>query len=388
VDSVTIGFGREFWSRRDRRGTRWSVRLLPICGFVRFEPQDGALADGDFRRQPVWKRLAIVAAGPAGNLLTAFMVLAFFFSIAGVPSTPPLVTGVEIGSPAMAAGFKPGDYITAFRGQPLRRFEDMQRVIEAQAGAPLAVTFLRDGKLIDTQVTPVRVAYDDTQGVPQAHGRIGLMVQHIPMMLSAVTAVNDVPTNGDAARTRDLLRAAMDRTVTVGLKSMDRKVHVDIVRPMGALNRGLADPASDDYDRVYFDSLTGNEYLDLGVGGALRETGHAVGRLIRGLVFVTGRPGTWDKGLIAPETPMMRVPLTVKFLSYDFAHLTAALSLCIALLNLLPLPGLDGGFLLGLILEGVVGPARARTLRRPVLHAAFICVLVAWLVANVVLKVS
>jgi len=114
----SVGFGRVVWSRRfGRDGTEWALSAIPLGGYVKMvDEREADVRPSDlpraFNRQSVWRRIAIVAAGPIANLLLAVLLFAGTF-IAGVPGQRPLLAPPPAASPAALAGFAGGDLVTA-----------------------------------------------------------------------------------------------------------------------------------------------------------------------------------------------------------------------------------------------------------------------------------
>ncbi|WP_293372145.1 RIP metalloprotease RseP [Nevskia sp.] len=122
VLKFSIGFGRPLWSRRGADGVEYIVAMIPLGGYVKLldardadvviPPQDLPRA---FNRQPVWKRIAVFAAGPVFNFLLA---IAFYWVLymVGVPGVKPVIDEPPPGSVAAKAGFKAGEQIVALDG--------------------------------------------------------------------------------------------------------------------------------------------------------------------------------------------------------------------------------------------------------------------------------
>ena len=154
VEAFSLGFGPELVHRYDRHGTRWRLAALPLGGYVKFYgdangasvADDGAQATmSDAQRaitlngQPVWKRAAIVAAGPIANFILAAVLFSGLFFVNGREILSPHVGKVREGSAAAAAGFQPNDMILSIDGRGIKSFEEMQRAVQTSTGQ---VTFL------------------------------------------------------------------------------------------------------------------------------------------------------------------------------------------------------------------------------------------------------
>ena len=127
----SVGFGRVVAARRyGRDGTEWALSAIPLGGYVKMADEreaDVPAADlpRAFNRQSVWKRIAIVAAGPLANLLLAVLLFAGTY-VAGVPGQRALLADPPAGTAAAAAGIKAGDLVVAVDGEPVRSWQDLR----------------------------------------------------------------------------------------------------------------------------------------------------------------------------------------------------------------------------------------------------------------------
>jgi regulator of sigma E protease len=160
VERFSIGFGPVILSRK-RGETEYAVSAIPIGGYVKMlgdEEGEEALANPEraFSTQPVLRRAAIVFAGPAMNLVFAFVVYAFIFAAVGVgnPSTEPRVGGVTPGMPAERAGLQAGDRIVAIGDTPITTWEQLSKTIVASKGERLRLTVERGGARFPLEVVP------------------------------------------------------------------------------------------------------------------------------------------------------------------------------------------------------------------------------------------
>jgi len=171
VDAFSLGFGPELFGFNDRYGTHWRVAALPLGGYVKFHgdangasmtdaaavaamsPEDRAVS---FIAQNVWKRAAIVAAGPIANFILAIVIFTGIFYVNGRAILLPAVDSVAADSAAEAAGFQPGDLIVAIDGVKVDSFEEMQRVVQTASDTELVFTVDRGGKVLELVATPRR----------------------------------------------------------------------------------------------------------------------------------------------------------------------------------------------------------------------------------------
>src|SRR5215831_440508 len=152
--TFSIGFGPELAGFNDRYGTRWKIAAIPLGGYVKFFGDENASSAPDasrlqtmnaseralsFHFQPVWKRAAIVVAGPLANFLLAIAIFAAIFTIYGKQTMSARVDTVQADSAAATAGFVPGDIVLSIDGQPIDNFADMQRIVSDSAGRTLAI---------------------------------------------------------------------------------------------------------------------------------------------------------------------------------------------------------------------------------------------------------
>jgi regulator of sigma E protease len=212
VDVFSIGFGPELFGWTDRAGTRWKFSAVPLGGYVKMfgdadaasTPDSGRVATMSeeeravsFQHKRLGQRAAVVAAGPAANVLFAIVVLWGLFATVGHPFPPAEVGEVMTGSPAAEAGFRSGDEIVAVDGEPVQRFAQLSMMVRQSEGEPLTVQLLRDGERIALEVTP-RVAdtvtAEDGTEVPLYQVGIAAPTDSYGVLESGVLAVTETGT--------------------------------------------------------------------------------------------------------------------------------------------------------------------------------------------------
>jgi regulator of sigma E protease len=196
IDRFSIGFGRALLSRRDRGGVEWRVGWLPLGGYVRFAGDENAASVPDkvdlatmraeiveregvgaenkyLPFKPLWQRALIVVAGPAANFLLAAILFSIGFAVFGQPLSTTRVDVVPAGA-AANAGFQNGDVLLAADGRPMRSFEDVQFYVQFRAGAPIDFTVGRGGRHLQLIARPTAFRVPSPFGGVETIGRLGL----------------------------------------------------------------------------------------------------------------------------------------------------------------------------------------------------------------------
>jgi len=212
-----IGFGRYRLAWRIGE-TEYVIAWFPLGGFVKMqgeEPdaQHGPQADYESGRslfaQPLWKKLSIVLAGPAMNLLLPVVVLTVWLGV-GIGRAHPVVGTVEPGSPAAAAKLRPGDRILSVAGEPVHDWRDVEDALRARPGQPLALRFVRDGAEQQVELTPQRRAGLDLFFSQSQVGYSGL--QH-ERQRALMNVREDSPAARGGLRSGDFVLAVNDTVV-------------------------------------------------------------------------------------------------------------------------------------------------------------------------------
>lgn len=303
VDAFSIGFGPELWSRIDKHGTRWRIAAIPLGGYVKFhgDANGASVPDADaveampeaeravtFAAQAIWKRAAIVFAGPFANFVLAITIFALLFGIYGRTLHVPRIGSVNPTGAGRAAGFAVGDLVLSIDGTPIDSFAKMQEIVSGSADKTLIFVVSRN----DGEVTiPAVPAWRE---VETAIGKVRIGM----LGLQASTAPADI---------REQRYGPVE---AVGMAVVETW---QVVRRTG----------------VYFGGLiTGRESMDQ-LSGPI------------GIAQVSGQ--------------MAKAASKVGFA--PFLTLIAILSVSIGLLNLMPVPLLDGGHLLFFGIEALRGRA-------------------------------
>jgi len=383
----SIGFGRVVWSRRfgpDR--TEWAVSAVPLGGYVKMaDEREDDLAPADreraFNRQSVWKRIAIVAAGPVANLLLAVLLFAGTF-MAGVPGQRALLAPPPPGSAAAAAGFVDGDRVVAVDGVAVASLADLRwRILKSQGREDVVVDVERpDGSRATRTLGLDRLALADWETNPlsalglRADLGAPIVDQVTPGKPAAAAGIlpgdRIVAVDGRAARSPADVASATNAKPGIALAwrierdGAARDVSlVPEAAEIGGRRIGLAgvrlkvDPASAERIAITVRSTP----LDALADGARRTwelsvfTLRMLGRMLVGEASLKNLSGPITLADFAGQSAQAGALVFVGYL--------ALISISLGVLNLLPIPLLDGGHLLYYLAEIVLG--------RPVSDRAF-----------------
>jgi len=153
VQEFAMGMGPLLAKWKSKKGTQFSVRLLPIGGFCQFYGEDEDVNDPRaFNNQGVWKRVATVVCGPLMNFIVAFVVIVLYLSLLGVPITVPRVDAVE--SHAAQAGLMAGDTLLFVNDTPADSTNAVLAEIMGSEGETVTLRVERSGKEVDIPIAP------------------------------------------------------------------------------------------------------------------------------------------------------------------------------------------------------------------------------------------
>ncbi len=187
VEVFSIGFGPELFGRNDAHGTRWRFSAIPLGGYVKMFGQGANLFEGEsghamsaeeravaFDYKSVWRRMAIVAAGPAANFVFAAFIFALIFATHGKEVAVPVIGKVVPGSAAEQAGIKAGDRILSLDGSEIQTFDQIAEFVRLNLGEAITIQYERDGVVATTVAKPEIYVDKDFLGKDVKVGRLGI----------------------------------------------------------------------------------------------------------------------------------------------------------------------------------------------------------------------
>lgn len=383
IRKFSIGFGREIRGFTDRNNTRWSWSLWPLGGYVELFGYDSApeptLWDHDlqarrpyseqeksvaFCYKPLWQRTLIVAMGPMANFILAVLILMCVYSIYGERSTRPIINGVGQSSVAYAAGLMPGDEILEKDGIPVRRFED---IWDQSYNSPESMLWKirRDDRVIDVRITPEKIAYEDKKGIGRSHGRIGA-VGFGHLRLDKLLSVNGIAVKDEPEKAKALLRERLDGIVRLEIEIYKGKNEIFLTRPLRSMNDGLFDDSHAHAAHIVVSHNDEAYYLQLGIGEAFTKSLKRLYKFFdESLKFLHAAffKNSGDEKIGGLVTMGKITSNAVDAGWYTLIMLVVVFSVQIGFINLLPIPVLDGGYLLFFAYEALAGkplPARVQ----------------------------
>lgn len=379
----SVGFGRPLL-RVVRGGTEWCVAAIPLGGYVKMlDEREGEVDPAErhlaFNNKPVWQRMVIVLAGPLANLLLAIL-LYFVVFLPGVEQLRANVGTVAPQSAAAAAGVRAGDRVSAVNGVAVANWQEVnEQVTEAIGSAGhLELAVVRD---VRTLTLPVDLARFDLDTLDEkSFGRLGIMpARYLPVVAQVLPdgagargglkagdrllSVDGQPASWEALV--DQVHRSPGRELVLGVERAGQpltlRVRPDTVERDGVKTGRIG--VAPQVDRAWLDGLSYR--VDLGVAGSLRAAAVKTWRLSASSLKML-----W--GMVAGQVSWQAIsgPLTIA----DYAGRTASMgwlsyleflaliSVSLGVLNLLPIPVLDGGHFMYYTAELIKGsPLSVRT---------------------------
>ena len=381
VERFSVGFGPVLWRFRGKE-TEYCLSLVPMGGYVKMMGDDENPLEGGktgsvdpakaFNHKPLFARFLIVFAGPAMNFVLAVLIAAAMFTFIGRPVAPAEVGRVTDGGSAARAGLRTGDRIVAVDGAPVQYWEDLARVVQSAGGRALQLAVQgRDGSQRAVSLTPVQATRKDLFGDDQVVWEIGAS-PYLPPAIGDVIAGDPaaqaglkpgdvvVALEGQPVMSWDELAEKIHRrageptrldvkrggetlTITVtpkrgkipGPDGKETEVGLVGIRPGGATTMVRSNPLSATWEGLAWST-------DVTAKTAIGLYKIVVGQLDRSNI---GGPIQIAK--TAGEQARQGI--------VSLALFTAVISINLFLLNLLPVPMLDGGHLLFFAFEAVLG---------------------------------
>jgi regulator of sigma E protease len=395
VEVFSIGFGKRLWGFK-RGDTDYRVSALPLGGYVRMageSPLEARSGDpGEFMSHSRWHRFLIVTAGPAMNLLLAVGLLTGVYMVryeypAFLDDNPPVVGWVAKDSAAAKAGVRPGDRITRIENVQHPAWDDLAYKVSLSPSQPVELAVLRGSESVNLSLVPDTVGpsrIGDAGWIPDEPIQLGRIDAGLPAERAGMksgdqivalngVSVHELPAEGNPRLMIEVLILYMQQ-------NKDKPLEITVLRAGQQMKFNIT-PVMTDLDGA-------KRYR---IGFAAPSLTH-INQLPPTQAFVKSIEDNQRYTLLIVELVQKMVqrkvsmkqiegPISIARASGDAARqrgwtpllqLMAAISLNLGILNLFPIPILDGGVLLLLLIEGTIRRDISLRIKERIYQAAFV----------------
>ena len=385
VDVFSVGFGREIFGFTDRKGTRWKFSLIPLGGYVKMKGQSDTegveTADpaslspeeraGSFLYKPLWQKAAIVFAGPAANYVLAVIVFAIIFATIGRQYVAPVVGVIKEGSAAEQAGLKTGDRITSLAGYEIEEFNRILYVLQVDVGETVDIVVKRGDQTLTLKAKPDIVKVTGTLGNVDTYRNLGFDA-FLPPIVGTVAKDSAAEAAGlqpgdrivsvaghpidDFGQVSKIVTANNGEPLEIVVERAGQRIAASTIPKIEEIKDGPDKGKQKRILGVTYDTMKESTRLApltaiwVAMEDTVRTTGFiltTVGQMISGKRSSDELGGILRIGKIAGDTAQGTLR--------EFLGLVALISINLGLINLFPIPLLDGGHLAFYAIEAVRG---------------------------------
>jgi regulator of sigma E protease len=386
-----LGFNPTIISFR-RGDTEYGIGALPLGGYVKMagdNPDDVPTGRSDeFLAKSKWQRFQVLIMGPAMNLVLAFVLTAVvLYQGVEMPAfldQPVVIGSVQPDSPAEKGGLRPGDRIISVADRDVDTWEHFSIAIGTRPNREVSLKLLRSGRQLTTTVTPIvppaqsRFEIGDIGVLPDVHPNVSRLNPGEPADRAGLKVGDEIlAVNGQRMTSRsDLMNAIAshaEKTITMHVQRGGEQIDVPVTPSLGGCT-GVA-------PKIGCIGIAIGEPTKSFKPGAVEALGMSVKKNIEyaELIFQT----VW--GLLTRETSPKQLmgPVAIAQMSGESAQLgwiallglMASLSLNLGIINLLPIPVLDGGHIFIMALEGVARRDFSVKVKEKMLLAGFVALM-------------
>jgi regulator of sigma E protease len=370
VDVFSVGFGPRLFGVK-RGNTDWRISALPLGGYVRMAGQDVTEIDSgeakptgapdELMSKKRWQRAVISFAGPAVNLIFPILLLACYYIISGQPHAayldkPAVITSMAENSTASRAGFQSGDKIVSVNGTKVNDWEETQKALyTGPTDKPAKIEVEANGNTRLLELNLKQDPYDHPLGYLPVSPVIGQIVPGKPASHAGLKT-GDIVRSVDGQKITywdqfvDTVRGSGGKPLQLEVERKGQSLTVSVIPKQGA-----ADPSEKNYQigiapevnlaYRHIGPVEAVKSATLQTGNIIGETFGVLGKLFSGRVSVKELQSVVGISRAAGEAVSMGTFAIISFM--------ALISVNLGILNLLPIPILDGGHILLLSLEGL-----------------------------------
>ena len=383
VERFSIGFGKAIWRKIGADGTEYVVAMIPLGGYVkmldeRVDTVADELKPQAFNRKSVWQRIAIVGAGPMANFVFAIFALYIMYLI-GVPSIKPVIESTQADSPAAVVKVNKPMQVIAVGDSSVRNWEEVTYALVGHIGdeaidvtlAPLSGVMGEERTYkLDTRnwkfnpetespitsigLNPYRPAITPELGFVDEDGAAYAAGLRVGDTLVAV----DGRAYSDWDQFVTKVKAAADKRLTVTIRRDGEQLKFDVTPKARTIDGGKVEGVIGvaPTQAPWPDEM--RLQLEYGVGESLWVAADKTWQLVSVSIKMIGKLFTGDvsvKNLSGPISIAQGAGSSANYGLVYFLGFLALISVNLGIINLLPLPVLDGGHLLYYFIEVITG---------------------------------
>ena len=381
VERFSVGFGKALWRKTAADGTEYVVAMIPLGGYVKMldERVDDVSAqdkDKTFNSKSVYQRIAIIAAGPFANF--AFAIFAFYLMfLIGVPSIKPIIGDIIPDSIAAIAQVPNDVEIVEVAGKETRNWQDVNMALVGEIGSDSIIIKAKGNesqyaksyelKTKDWQFSPEKQSSLASLGItpyrPKVYNELALIGKDSPaeqgglLAGDKLIALNNEPLEAGWLDFSQKIKLYPNQKVDITIERAG-KLHEIVVTPEGVEQNGKligylgVSPKADSWPQAY------QIEISYGVFSAIGESVNRTWNLVTLSFDMIGKLITGDVSVKNLSGPIAIAQGAGDSAGYGFVYFLgflALISINLGIINLLPLPILDGGHLLYYLIELLTG---------------------------------
>lgn len=343
VNEFAIGFGPTIWKKQGKE-TKYALRLFPLGGFVSMEGEEERSEDSrSFSKASIPKRIAIVVAGATVNIIFAVVI---YFIISATSGTYILneINSTINGYAAQSIDLKNGDKIVQIDNKKINNKADLDKILKKSKGEDLNIKIERENNTLDFTIKPTEVKTKVTGIYLDENCKIAAVEKGSSSEKQGIKSndklikINNKEINGDRNKALELIGEKGVNTMLVTVERKGKEINIEL---------------TPDYVSSYYLGVNLKQAPDTFINrciGAKIQTKEFVFSIVDNLKkLFTGNVGI-DQ-MMGPVGISEVVAKTNGF--QEFISMMALISLSLGVTNLLPIPALDGGKILILIIEAI-----------------------------------
>lgn len=347
VNEFSIGFGPVIWKKQGKQ-TKYTLRLIPLGGFVNLEgEEERSENEGSFSKASIPKRMAIIAAGGLVNIIFALIV--YFTLMMCLNNHTSLIVDSTIENyAAQIAGIEQGDKIVKINGKNVHTKNDIDKIMEKASKEEMTITIERENKQEEIKIIPTKIEYKNT-GIYLKSTTSGDSTKILTVDAKSIAEKQGIKANDEILKINgnevknqtevlEVINEQKDETLTFLLKRGNEQIEITL-QPQTLYKYYIgiyfAKVESTFGNNLYFSFFETKDFA-FSIFDNLKM-------LFTGKVRVDQFMGPVGISEVVANTNKVK----------DFVNILALISLSLGVTNLLPIPALDGGKLLLLIIEAI-----------------------------------